>query len=82
MPGRCARHRTACCSQDSSVSLSVQPPGRRFPPHLTLKQRYGLLGNSLSVDVVAALLRYLLGQADSSGAEPAALAYVDGVVAH
>lgn len=36
-------------------------PRRRFPPHLTLKQRYGLLGNSLSVDVVAALLRYLLG---------------------
>lgn len=33
----------------------------RFPPHLTLKQRYGLLGNSLSVDVVAALLRYLIG---------------------
>lgn len=69
--------------------LSVLPPGRRFPPHLTLKQRYGLLGNSLSVDMVAALLRYLLGQesapgveADSSAAEPAALARMDGTMAH
>lgn len=39
----------------------------RFPQHLTLKQRYGLLGNSLSVDVVAALLRYLLGNAAEQG---------------
>jgi hypothetical protein len=66
----------------------VLPPWSRFPSHLTLKQRYGLLGNSLSVDVVAALLRYLLGQeaspeieADSSAAEPAALPLVTGKLA-
>ncbi|PWA85535.1 DNA methyltransferase-2 [Artemisia annua] len=30
-----------------------------FPEHVTLRQRYALLGNSLSVAVVAPLLRYL-----------------------
>ena len=74
---------------DVSEGSFASPPWRRFPPHLTLKQRYGLLGNSLSVDVVAALLRYLLGQeaapgveADSSAAEPTALACMDGTMAH
>lgn len=31
-----------------------------FPPHVTQLQRYALLGNSLSVDVVACLLEHLL----------------------
>lgn len=44
------------------AALHGYPPSFRFPPHLTLKQRYGLLGNSLSVDVVAALLQYLVGE--------------------
>ncbi|CAI5471395.1 unnamed protein product [Closterium sp. Yama58-4] len=30
-----------------------------FPPHVTMKQRYALLGNSVSVAVVAHLLRHL-----------------------
>ncbi|PKI65424.1 hypothetical protein CRG98_014163 [Punica granatum] len=30
-----------------------------FPPHVSLRQRYALLGNSLSVTVVAPLLQYL-----------------------
>jgi len=45
--------------------------GGRFPPHLTLKQRYALLGNSLSVDIVAALLRYLLQDGAGDGARDA-----------
>lgn len=32
----------------------------RFPEEVTLRQRYSLLGNSLSVDVVSALLQHLL----------------------
>lgn len=36
------------------------PADFSFPSHVTLRQRYALLGNSLSVAVVADLLRYLL----------------------
>lgn len=36
------------------------PADYRFPPSLTVKQCYQLLGNSLSVAVVADLLRYML----------------------
>jgi tRNA (cytosine38-C5)-methyltransferase len=36
------------------------PPSFSFPPHVTRLQRYALLGNSLSVDCVAPLLRHLL----------------------
>jgi site-specific DNA-cytosine methylase len=43
------------------------PPDFCFPLHVTLRQRYALLGNSLSVRVVADLLRYLLhDELDSS----------------
>ncbi len=36
------------------------PSNFSFPPHVTIKQQYALLGNSLSVAVVADLLTYLL----------------------
>eukprot|EP00906_Rhabdomonas_costata_P008338 RCo011884 len=36
------------------------PERFRFPPHLTLAQQYALIGNSLNVTVVSALLRRLL----------------------
>lgn len=42
------------------AALHSFPPSFCFPPHITLRQRYALLGNSLSASVVAALLRYLL----------------------
>ena len=42
------------------AALHSFPPSFQFPPHVTLRQRYALLGNSLSASVVAALLRYLL----------------------
>ncbi|KAH6831190.1 DNA methyltransferase-2 [Perilla frutescens var. hirtella] len=35
------------------------PKDFQFPEHVSLRQRYALLGNSLSVGVVAPLLRYL-----------------------
>lgn len=37
------------------------PASFTFPEHVTRLQRYALLGNSLSVDVVAHLLEHLLG---------------------
>jgi hypothetical protein len=43
-------------------------PAFTFPASVTRRQRYRLLGNSLSVEVVADLLRYLLG-APRSAAE-------------
>ncbi|XP_047327850.1 tRNA (cytosine(38)-C(5))-methyltransferase 2 [Impatiens glandulifera] len=33
-----------------------------FPPHVSLRQRYAMLGNSLSVAVVSPLLGYLFGE--------------------
>lgn len=40
-------------------NLHSFPKEFEFPEHVTLRQRYALLGNSLSVAVVAPLLRYL-----------------------
>ncbi|MCO5570493.1 hypothetical protein L7F22_024215 [Adiantum nelumboides] len=42
------------------ANLHSFPKNFEFPDHITLKQRYALLGNSLSVAVVGSLLRYLL----------------------
>lgn len=38
------------------------PEGFHFPDHISLRQRYALLGNSLSVAVVAPLLQYLFAE--------------------
>lgn len=42
------------------ANLHSFPSSFSFPPHVTMKQQYALLGNSLSVAVVADLLTYLL----------------------
>lgn len=42
------------------ANLHSFPASFSFPAHITLRQRYALLGNSLSALVVADLLRYLL----------------------
>ncbi len=42
------------------ANLHSFPSSFSFPPHVTIKQQYALLGNSLSVAVVADLLTYLL----------------------
>ena len=42
------------------AALHGFPPSFGFPPHVTRLQAYALLGNSLSVDVVASLLEWLL----------------------
>jgi tRNA (cytosine38-C5)-methyltransferase len=44
------------------ANLHSFPPSFAFPSHVTLRQRYALLGNSLSVAVVADLLRYLFAE--------------------
>ncbi|KAF6164534.1 hypothetical protein GIB67_025360 [Kingdonia uniflora] len=41
------------------ANLHCLPEDFQFPDHISLKQRYALLGNSLSIAVVAPLLRYL-----------------------
>ena len=41
------------------ANLHSFPQSFAFPEDVSLKQRYALLGNSLSVRVVAVLLRYL-----------------------
>ncbi|XP_054788206.1 tRNA (cytosine(38)-C(5))-methyltransferase 2 isoform X2 [Prosopis cineraria] len=41
------------------ANLHSFPEDFQFPQHLSLRQRYALLGNSLSIAVVAPLLRYL-----------------------
>ncbi|KAA8521518.1 hypothetical protein F0562_012172 [Nyssa sinensis] len=41
------------------ANLHSFPEDFHFPKHISLRQRYALLGNSLSVAVVAPLLRYL-----------------------
>ncbi|CAJ1963449.1 unnamed protein product [Sphenostylis stenocarpa] len=41
------------------ANLHSFPEEFEFPEHISLKQRYALLGNSLSIEVVAALLQYL-----------------------
>lgn len=51
-------------------NLHSFPPDFSFPPDLTLRQRYACLGNSLSVAVVADLMRYLLdGHKEGSGGQ-------------
>ena len=42
------------------ANLHSFPGSFSFPPHVTIKQQYALLGNSLSVAVVADLLTYML----------------------
>jgi tRNA (cytosine38-C5)-methyltransferase len=42
------------------ANLHSLPPSFAFPAHIPPRQRYGLLGNSLSVAVVSELLAYLL----------------------
>lgn len=46
------------------ANLHSFPDDFNFPEHISLRQRYALLGNSLSVAVVSPLLRYLFS--DSS----------------
>ncbi|KAL6578538.1 C-5 cytosine-specific DNA methylase [Orobanche minor] len=41
------------------ANLHSFPEEFQFPKHVSLRQRYALLGNGLSVGVVAAILRYL-----------------------
>ncbi|KAK4274420.1 hypothetical protein QN277_017640 [Acacia crassicarpa] len=41
------------------ANLHSFPEDFQFPQHINLRQRYALLGNSLSIAVVAPLLRYL-----------------------
>lgn len=43
-----------------------------FPPDLTLRQRFGLIGNSVSVYVVSVLLRQLLFEGTKVGRAVAA----------
>ncbi|KAH9799207.1 tRNA (cytosine(38)-C(5))-methyltransferase 2 [Citrus sinensis] len=45
------------------ANLHSFPGDFQFPHHLSLRQRYALLGNSLSIAVVAPLLQYLFAQA-------------------
>ncbi|XP_073008218.1 tRNA (cytosine(38)-C(5))-methyltransferase 2 isoform X2 [Typha latifolia] len=44
------------------ANLHSFPADFNFPSHISLKQRYALLGNSLSVAVVAPLLHYLFAE--------------------
>lgn len=44
------------------ANLHSFPKDFDFPQHISLRQRYALLGNSLSVAVVAPLLRYLFSE--------------------
>ncbi len=54
------------------AALHSFPASFSFPQHVTLRQRYALLGNSLSASVVAALLRYLLRPEELRSSCPAA----------
>ncbi|CAL5183217.1 unnamed protein product [Lathyrus oleraceus] len=45
------------------ANLHSFPEDFEFPEHVSLKQRYALLGNSLSISVVAPLLHYLFTEA-------------------
>ncbi|GAV70563.1 DNA_methylase domain-containing protein [Cephalotus follicularis] len=44
------------------ANLHSFPEDFQFPQHTSLRQRYALLGNSLSIAVVAPLLRYLFAE--------------------
>lgn len=52
------------------ANLHSFPASFSFPAHITLRQRYALLGNSLSALVVADLLRYLLHSVNSKRLSP------------
>lgn len=41
------------------ANLHSFPKDFQFPKHISLRQRYAMLGNSLSVAVVAPLLQYM-----------------------
>ena len=45
-----------------AANLHGFPPSFSFPDSVTLRQRYQLIGNSLSVAVVADLLKYLFAE--------------------
>ncbi|KAF5175560.1 tRNA (Cytosine-5-)-methyltransferase [Thalictrum thalictroides] len=44
------------------ANLHTLPENFQFPPHISLRQQYALLGNSLSIAVVASLLHYLFAE--------------------
>ncbi|KAH1105568.1 hypothetical protein J1N35_009336 [Gossypium stocksii] len=44
------------------ANLHSFPKDFRFPKHISLRQRYAMLGNSLSVAVVAPLLQYMFAE--------------------
>ena len=54
------------------ANLHGFPPHFAFPPEVGVRKQYELLGNSLSVQVVAVLLRYLLLPSSDSAAGSAA----------
>ena len=56
------------------AALHSFPASFSFPAHVTLRQRYALLGNSLSASVVAALLRYLIRRDTADPADQRRLA--------
>lgn len=47
-------------SDQEMLRLHGFPEKFGFPPGVTLQQRFGLVGNSVNVDIVALLLRRLL----------------------
>ncbi|KAI3900420.1 hypothetical protein MKW92_020258 [Papaver armeniacum] len=58
-----------CCCFTKAITGALRvanlhsfPENFHFPEHISLKQRYALLGNSLSVAVVGPLLRYLFSK--------------------
>jgi len=61
--GKCLRSLQALklryFSPQEVANLMCFPPGFAFPPDLTLRQRYKVIGNSLNVHVVSVLLQYL-----------------------
>ncbi|KAL9233889.1 hypothetical protein vseg_008824 [Gypsophila vaccaria] len=53
------------------ANLHSFPNEFRFPEHISLRQRYALLGNSLSVAVVGPLIKYLLTETSDRSTPPA-----------
>ncbi|KAK9682647.1 hypothetical protein RND81_10G087100 [Saponaria officinalis] len=52
------------------ANLHSFPKEFRFPEHISLRQRYALLGNSLSVAVVGPLIKYLLTEPSDQATPP------------
>ncbi|KAJ6820402.1 tRNA (cytosine(38)-C(5))-methyltransferase isoform X2 [Iris pallida] len=44
------------------ANLHSFPEDFHFPPHISIRQQYALLGNSMSITVVASLFRYMFAQ--------------------